>query len=240
MRLIKWLLIVCLFGGLYWGWSHSGGQNPLPALVEQSRKTLSFRHYVETKLDQKNWTSLEKIPLSFQQAVISIEDNRFYQHGGVDYESVLRAILVNLQSGELVEGGSTITQQLVKNLFLTQDRTWSRKAFELPLTLLMENQFSKKEILEMYLNSIYFGSGSYGIGQAASTYFGKTPEKLNLAEASLIAGLPAAPSIYSPLVDFNMAKQRQKLVLSAMVKHGYLQPQQADIARNIPLKLVQP
>lgn len=240
MRLIKWLLIACLFGGLYLGWSQSGGQNPLPTFVEQGRKFFSFRLHVEDKLDKKNWVTLDGIPLYFQQAIISIEDNRFYQHAGIDLESVMRATLVNLQSGELVEGGSTITQQLVKNLFLTQDRTWSRKAFELPLTFLMENQFSKKEILEMYLNSIYFGSGAYGIGPAAKVYFAKTPDKLSLAEATLIAGLPAAPSLYSPLVDLPMAKQRQKIVLAAMVKHGYLNSSQAETIRNTPLKISQP
>jgi membrane peptidoglycan carboxypeptidase len=106
-----------------------------------------------------------------------VEDNRFHQHSGIDIEAVMRAMLVNLQSGELVEGGSTITQQLVKNLFLSQDRTWSRKAFEIPLTFLMENQFSKKEILEMYLNSIYFGSGAYGIGAASQIYFAQIPAR---------------------------------------------------------------
>ena len=166
-----------------------------------------------------------------------MEDNRFHQHGGIDLEAVMRAMLVNLQSGELVEGGSTISQQLVKNLFLSQDRTWSRKAFEIPLTFLMENQFSKQEILEMYLNSIYFGSGAYGIGAASQTYFAKAPAALSLAESALIAGLPAAPSLYSPLVDMTMAMQRQRVVLSAMVKHGYITQQQAEQARSATVQL---
>ena len=166
-----------------------------------------------------------------------MEDNRFHQHGGIDLEAVMRAMLVNLQSGELVEGGSTISQQLVKNLFLSQDRTWSRKAFEIPLTFLMESQFSKQEILEMYLNSIYFVSGAYGIGAASQTYFAKAPAALSLAESALIAGLPAAPSLYSPLVDMTMAMQRQRVVLSAMVKHGYITQQQAEQARSATVQL---
>ena len=237
MRLIKWLLILCLIGGTYYGWSQSGGQTPVPAYFERIQSTLSVRAHVESKLNRKNYVPLSQIPLSFQQAVIAVEDNRFHQHGGIDLEAVMRAMLVNLQSGELVEGGSTITQQLVKNLFLSQDRTWSRKAFEIPLTFLMEHQFTKQEILEMYLNSIYFGSGAYGIGAASQTYFAKPPNALTLPEAALIAGLPAAPSLYSPLVDQTMAMQRQRVVLSAMVKHGYITQQQADQARSAPLQL---
>jgi membrane peptidoglycan carboxypeptidase len=238
MRFIKWILILGLLGGLYLGWSQSGGENSLPAYIDRAQKTLSFRTYVETKLNRKNYIELSQVPLSFQQALIAVEDNRFYQHSGIDVESVFRAILVNLQSGELKEGGSTITQQLIKNLFLSQDRTWGRKALEIPLALFMEQRFSKQEILEMYINTIYFGSGAYGIGDACQTYFHKPPRALTLPEAALIAGMPAAPSVYSPLVDLNMALQRQKIVLAAMVRHGYISPQQAEEARNTPLKFV--
>ena len=237
MRFVKLILILCLFGGIYFGWSHSGGQNPLTPTMEKVQAAFSFRAYVESKLNRKNYVPLAQIPLLFQQAIISVEDNRFHQHSEIDLEAVLRAMLVNLQSGELVEGGSTITQQLIKNLFLSQDRTWSRKAFEIPLTFLMENQFSKAEILEMYLNSIYFGSGAYGIGAASQTYFAKPPAALSLPEAALIAGLPAAPSLYSPLVDITMAMQRQRVVLAAMVKYGYISQQQADQARAAALQL---
>jgi membrane peptidoglycan carboxypeptidase len=236
MRLIKWILILCLVGGLYLGWSRPEGENSQPSYMERAQKFLSFRTYVETKLNRKNYVALAQVPLGFQQALIAVEDNRFYQHSGIDMEAVLRALLVNLQSGELKEGGSTITQQLVKNLFLSQDRTWSRKALEIPLTLLMEQQYTKQEILEMYVNMIYFGSGAYGIGDAAQTYFNKPPRDLILPESALIAGLPAAPSVYSPLVDLNMAVQRQKTVLDAMVRHGYISPQQSEDARKTPLK----
>lgn len=237
MRFIKWILVLCLLGGLYFGWSRSGGENPLPAYTEKAKNALSFRSYVESKLNRKNYTELAQVPLSFQQALISVEDNRFYQHIGIDMESIFRAALVNLQSGELIEGGSTISQQLVKNLFLSQDRTWTRKALEIPLTLFVEQQFSKPEILEMYINTIYFGSGAYGIGDASQTFFRKPPRALSLAEAALIAGLPAAPSIYSPLVDLNMALKRQNIVLTAMVRHGYISPQQAEQAKSAPLIL---
>ena len=239
MRFMKWFLLLCLIGGLYFGWNGSGGENPLPAYLQKAKFAVSFRGYVDGKLDRQNFVSLSQVPLNFQQALIAVEDNRFHRHGGIDMEAVFRAVLVNLQSGELKEGGSTITQQLTKNLFLSQDRTWSRKALEIPLTWLMEWQFSKSEILEMYVNTIYFGSGAYGIGEAAKTYFGKPPRDLTLAEASLIAGLPAAPSVYSPLVNLEMAQQRQRIVLAAMVKYGYITEQQANEARTAPLRFTQ-
>lgn len=240
MRIIKWICIIGLLTGLYWGWTHQSTADPNVPPWENWQRALSFRGYVESKLDRRKFIKLDQVPLSFQQALISVEDNRFHQHAGIDVEAVLRAVLVNLQSGELKEGGSTITQQLVKNLFLSQERTWSRKALEIPLTLVMEQQYSKQEILEIYINTIYYGSGAYGIREAAQTYFNKPPRSLTLGESALIAGLPAAPSVYSPLVDLNMAMQRQRIVLTAMTRYGYISQQQADEARLAPLKLARP
>lgn len=236
MRFIKWILLLGMIAGLYFGWTRVGGSDPVSPLLLQAKESISFRAYVKSKIDQKNYVPLAQVPLSFQQALIAVEDNRFYQHSGVDIEAVFRALLVNLQSGELKEGGSTISQQLVKNIFLSQERTWGRKALEIPLTLLLENRFSKEEILEMYVNTIYFGSGSYGIREASHTYFDKEPAALSLPESALIAGLPAAPSLYSPLVDLNMALQRQRIVLMSMAKYGFIGPQQAEDARKVPLR----
>ena len=159
---------------------------------------------------------------------MAVEDNRFYNHYGIDYAGITRAALVNMQTGTLLEGGSTITQQLVKNLFLSQDRTWKRKAEEIILALDLELNFSKAEILEMYLNSIYFGSGAYGIAEASDTYFNKLPSELTIEESTLLAGIPNAPSLYSPFVNFRAAKERQEYVLSAMVKYGCLTQGTAD------------
>ena len=237
MRLIKWFIIIGLIVSIYIGWNQYAGSTQPPAYLKIVQKTFSFRAHVEEKLTRKNYVRLDQVPLIFQQALISVEDNRFYQHSGIDVEAVFRAVLVNLQSGELKEGGSTISQQLVKNLFLSQDRTWLRKTLEIPLALLMEYQYSKQDILEMYINTIYFGSGAYGIGEASQTYFGKPPRTLSLSEAALIAGLPAAPSVYSPLVDLNMALKRQKIVLAAMVRHGYISQQQAEDASKTPLTI---
>ena len=173
------------------------------------------------------WVKLGDIPLSMQQAIISVEDSRFYQHGTFDPGGIIRALLVNMQAGEIVEGGSTITQQLAKNLFLGQEQTMARKAEEAVYGVIIENSFSKEEILEAYLNVIYFGAGVYGIKDAAYTYFKKRPQELTLAESSMLAGIPAAPSLYSPLENFAAAKKRQAAVLETMVKNGFIGPQKA-------------
>lgn len=193
---------------------------------------------VQEKLRENNhYVTLDKIPESLQQAVISVEDGRFYDHWGFDVSGIIRASLVNLQYGEVKEGASTITQQLVKNMFLSQEQSFGRKAEELLLAIDMEMHYSKQEILEMYLNSIYFGSGYYGITEAAEGYFDKRPDELSLAEASMLAGVPNAPSLYSPYVDFILAKKRQIIVLDAMVKNGYLRDSVAEDAKIKPIYL---
>lgn len=178
---------------------------------------------------------LAEIPLPLQQAILMMEDHRFYQHSGIDPEGILRAMLVNLQSGDVVEGGSTITQQLAKNLFLSQDQTFGRKAEEAALALALERAYSKEELLELYLNSIYFGSGAWGVVDASEHYFNKAPRNLSLAECAMLAGLPNAPSLTSPLEHPEAAKQRRQLVLDTMVKKGLLGPKQAREAGDQPL-----
>ncbi|MCE5287498.1 MAG: transglycosylase domain-containing protein [Pelosinus sp.] len=215
---------------------------PAPAehasgLWDRSYRIINLKSAVKAKIDTKNYVHLQDVPITMQQAIIATEDNRFYNHFGLDISSIARALLVNMQTGSIAEGGSTITQQLVKNLFLSQEQNFGRKAEEAVLALDMELRYSKEEILEMYLNTIYFGSGAYGIGDAARNYFAKQPPNLNLAEASLLAGLPNAPSVYSPYVNFSAAKQRQAVVLAAMVKYGYLGPSLADEARTVPIRL---
>ncbi len=200
-------------------------------------RIVALKGAVDSKLDKRNYVRLKDIPLTLQQAIVATEDHRFYNHFGFDLEGILRATLVNMQAGAYSEGASTITQQLIKNLFLSQDKTVARKAEEFILAVDMELRYSKEEILEMYLNSIYFGSGAYGIGPAAKIYFGKPPATLSLPEASLLAGIPNAPSLNSPYVNFQAAKQRQAVVLGAMVKHNYLGPQAAEEARQTPIWL---
>ncbi len=243
-----WLCLVIVFVAAFW-WA--GGTGGIPQLApktaaagadtatawERVYRVFALKAAVQAKVDKQNYTRLQDIPLIMQQAIIAVEDNRFYSHSGVDIEGILRATLVNIQTGQLQEGASTITQQLVKNLFLTQERTWGRKVEEVVLAIDMEQRYSKEEILELYLNTIYFGSGAKGITSAAKVYFGKTPANLSLAESTMLAGLPNAPSSLSPYVDFAAAKQRQAVVLAAMTRYGYIGPALSQETKDTPLRL---
>lgn len=208
----------------------------LTALDRVSRLVF-LKRAVNGRIDRQKYVKLDKMPESLQQAVVAVEDRKFYSHHGFDLEGIMRASLVNLQYGEVREGASTITQQLVKNLFLSQEQTMYRKAEEFLLALDMEINYSKEEILELYLNTIYFGSGFYGIQEASQGYFGKEPAKLALPEAAMLAGIPNAPSVYSPFVDFMLSKKRQFIVLDAMVSAGYLRANVAEDAKIKPLEL---
>lgn len=184
------------------------------------------------KLFEENRTvvPLSRISPYVQQAIIANEDIRFYQHIGIDPIGIMRAMWVNLRSGSVAEGGSTLTQQLAKNMFLTQEQTLTRKVNEAALALLLEQKFSKQEILETYLNQVYFGEGAYGIEAAAQTYFAKTAHNLTLAESAMLAGLPRGPALYSPYADLAAAKERRHIVLAGMVKAGSITQAEADAA----------
>ncbi len=184
------------------------------------------------------YVTIDKMPFCLLQAVVAVEDTRFYSHKGFDIFGIARAVLVNVEAGEIQEGASTITQQTVKNLFLTSDQTFTRKAEELILSMNMEKNFDKDKILEIYLNSIYFGSDFYGIYDAAQGYFGKEPDELTMAECAMLAGLPNAPSLYSPYVDFHLAKERQLTVIAAMEKNGVISSREAENARVEEIILV--
>ena len=179
----------------------------------------------------KNYVTLNEIPRSMQQAIVAVEDSEFYNHSGFKFSSIARATVVNVKAGKIEEGGSTITQQLVKNLFLSQEQSFTRKIEELILAIKMEDNFSKDKILEMYLNTIYFGSNFYGIYEASEGYFGKEPQDLTIAESAMLAGLPNAPSLYSPYVNFMLAKKRQLIVIEAMQRAKILTDRQAEDAR---------
>lgn len=196
-----------------------------------------LKQAVNARINSANYVKLQDIPESLQQAVVAVEDRKFYNHWGFDMEGIFRASLVNLQYGQVREGASTITQQLVKNLFLSQEQTMGRKAEEFVLAMDMELNYSKDEILELYLNTIYFGSGYYGIKEASEGYFGKEPAMLALPESVMLAGIPNAPSLYSPYVDFMLAKKRQFIVLDAMTAAGYLRESVADDAKIKPIYL---
>src|SRR5574341_1704278 len=180
---------------------------------------------------------LTRIPKQVQQAILDTEDANFYQHGAISLKGMARAVLRNLRSAKLKEGGSTITQQLAKSLFLSSERTLSRKLREIQLAQEIERRYSKDKILEMYLNAIYFGGGAYGIEAAARTYFGKSVGQLTLAEAGLLAGLPKAPTAYSPFSDLKRAKERRDYVLGRMEKEGHITAAQARAGIREPIIL---
>lgn len=181
--------------------------------------------------------SINNISPYMAQAIIANEDSRFYDHIGIDPMGILRAVIVNLRAGSLVEGGSTLTQQLAKNMFLTQERTFTRKIKEALLAIIIERKFSKQEILQAYLNQVYFGEGAYGVETGAQVYFGKHASELSLAESALLAGLPRGPNIYSPYIDSKAALERRLTVLSGMVKQGYITQEQANKAQSQPIAL---
>ena len=205
--------------------------------LDRLSRLVFLRRAVNSRVNKDGYVTIDKIPQNLKDAVVAVEDRRFYEHHGFDVNGVARAALVNLQYGEIEEGASTITQQLVKNLFLSHEQSFGRKAEELLLSLDMEANYSKDEILELYLNTIYYGSGYYGIGAASDGFLGKAPKDLALPEAAMLAGLPNAPSVYSPYEDFLMAKKRQFVVLDAMVSAGYITQELAEDAKIKPLIL---
>ncbi len=179
-----------------------------------------------------DWTALDEMSRNMPQALIAIEDHDYYNHGAIAVESIFRAILVNITAGEVVQGGSTLTQQFVKNIFLSDEQSMERKIEEAVLSLMLENDYSKDEILELYLNTTYFGAGATGIRQAAAKYFSKAPSALTLAECAVIAALPYAPSSLNPLENPQGCRKRQLLVLSAMHKYGMINQAQLEEAKN--------
>lgn len=190
-------------------------------------------HATENRLPVK----LSQVPKDLQNAFIATEDNRFYSHHGVDPIGIMRAIWVNIAHDGVAEGGSTITQQLARNVFLTQDRTLKRKIMEAMLAIRIEQYYTKQEILEMYLNQIYFGQGAYGVQAAAHVYFGKNVQDLDLAQSAMLAGLPQSPNYYSPLTNYKAGKARQAVVLGQMVKYDYIDQATADKAKDEDLGL---
>lgn len=181
--------------------------------------------------------SINQIPRQLQQAFIATEDRRFFDHDGIDGQGILRAMVTNVLSGELAEGGSTITQQLARMTYLNQERSILRKLKEARLSQKIEDKLSKTQILERYLNQVYLGSGAYGVADAAWVYFGKSLNQLNLQESATLAGLPAAPSLYSPLSNPKVAKERRNLVLERMVRAEAITPEMAAKAKKSPIAL---
>lgn len=182
--------------------------------------------------NMENFVTLEETPEIFKNAVIAVEDKRFYSHHGVDFLSIGRAITTNLRTHELTEGGSTITQQIAKNLYFTQKKHFSRKIAEIFLAYDLEKNYSKNEILEIYINTNFYGSGYYGLYDASMGYYEKKPIELSDYEATLLAGVPNAPSVYSPKVNLNLAERRQDVVLEKMIDTGYINQEKANLIKS--------
>jgi penicillin-binding protein 1A len=178
---------------------------------------------------------ISDVPEVMKQAILAAEDDRFYEHGGVDYMGVIRAALSNFTSGSAKQGASTITMQVARNFFLTKEKTWTRKFNEVLLTFKIEHSLSKDEILQLYINQIYLGQRAYGFASAAQVYFGKPLGQVTIAEAAMLAGLPKAPSSYNPVVNPSRAKLRQLYVLRRMHELNYITDDQYELAQQQPI-----
>ena len=190
-------------------------------------KTQPLITRVDAITNKEHFVKFEDMSADYRNAVIRVEDHRFYDHGPIDFIAIGRAIVANVKKGELQEGGSTITQQVAKNIVFSQDKSWVRKVGEIFAAYDLEKNYSKKEIFELYVNTAYFGNGYYGIYDASYGYYNKAPKDLNLDESSMLAGVPNAPSVYAPTVNPTLAKKRQYHVLNTMLEYGYITKEQA-------------
>lgn len=206
-------------------------------IFDRNGQLITTVHAEENRLP----VPISRVPEDLQNAFIAAEDIRFYEHHGIDPRAILRALYRNIVSGNATaQGGSTITQQLARNAFLTQEQTIQRKLLEAALAIEIERTYSKDEILEMYMNQIYFGQGCYGIQAAANVYFGKDVEDLTLAQCALLAGLPNSPNYYSPFRSVEAAKSRQAVVLNQMARYGFITQEEANEAKEEDLALAKP
>ena len=214
-KLIKFLFIIILIGDSI---CCIIGYSTYNQAVKE--KTLLSR--IEEITNKENYTKIDDLSKNYVNAVIAAEDHRFYDHGAIDIIGIGRAVFNNIKAKELQEGGSTITQQVAKNVVFSQEVSISRKLGELFASFELEKNYGKDEILEIYVNTCYFGDGYYGIYDASYGYYKKSPKDLTLTEAAMLAGVPNAPSVYSPSVNPDLAKKRQKYVLNKMVEYGYI------------------
>lgn len=205
-------------------------------IYDVNKVEIATVHAAENRVPVK----LADVPTNLQNAFVAVEDARFYDHHGIDFIGIMRAVVVNLTNRGVSEGGSTITQQLAKNAYLTQDRTLHRKIQEVFLALQLEQKYTKQEILESYLNQIYFGQGAYGVQAAAKTYFNKDVKDLDLNECAMLAGIPKSPNYYSPFVNLTAAKDRKSTVLDQMEKYGYISSSTAKKTKAEELQLAKP
>lgn len=219
MKLIKRLFFTLIFLGLIiGGWITWQGYT----LYQQALEKTSLEQMEQTIRSSEHYTQLSQLPEIYIDAVISAEDQRFYDHPGIDIIAIARAVWNDIKTFRFAEGGSTITQQLAKNMYFTQEKKLTRKVAEVFMAFKMEQEFDKDELLEFYVNTIYFGQNYYGIGNASLGYFGISPKEMNDYQSTLLAGIPNAPSVYALNNNLDLASQRQQQVLNRMKKLGYL------------------
>ena len=222
LKIILVIFVVCFSIGVF---AVGSGYD----MYKEALENMPLSQKIEETKSDENYTSIDKLPKIYLDAVVAVEDHRYYDHGAIDIIGLARAVFTNIKNKELQEGGSTITQQVAKNLyFIEEDNAFRRKVAEMFMAIDIENNYSKEDILEMYINTIYFGDGYYGIKEACEGYLNKEPKDMNLAESTMMAGIPNAPSVYAPTVNKELCKQRQNKVISSMVEYGYLNQEQAD------------
>ncbi|MCL4491823.1 MAG: PBP1A family penicillin-binding protein [Nitrospirae bacterium] len=245
MRFKIILTIVVLSFGLVAG-GYLAVANSIPSIAELKKYqvTSGAKIYAdddsligEFKVEKGIFVPIDKIPANLKNAVIAVEDSRFWRHKGIDYIGIARALVKDILHASLKEGGSTITQQLAKIMFLSPEKTIKRKVREAQLAVKLEKELTKKEILELYLNKVYFGHGAYGVEMASRTYFGKSVGQITLPEAAMLAGLVKAPATYSPYNDLVKAKERQEVVLARMEEEGYVKPSERKAAKTALISL---
>lgn len=213
------LLCVVIFVGIK---INEGYQMYKNALTE-----MSLTEKITEIKEKNNYTSINELPQIYIDAVVAVEDHRFFQHNGIDIVSIGRAIFNDIKAMKFVEGGSTITQQLAKNAYFTQEKNITRKIAEVFMAFEFERNYSKNDILEFYLNTSYFGEGCYTVKDASKVYFDKIPIEMTDYEAIMLAGIPNAPSVYAPTVNLNLAKERQLQVIQKMIKYEVLTEEEA-------------
>ena len=197
-------------------------------MYKQAISQMSLEQKVQEIQSKENYTKFSELPQMYVNAIISVEDKRFYKHNGIDVIAICRAAINDIKAMSFVEGGSTITQQLAKNMYFTQEKKMERKIAEVFMAWEIEDKYSKEEIFELYVNTIYFGDGYYTVKDACHGYFNKEVNEMTDSECILLAGIPNAPSAYSPTKNPDLAKQRQRQVIEKMIENGYLTQEEAN------------
>lgn len=225
MKILKKVIFIVILVSISIGLLVVGNGNDM---YKEAIQNEPLADKIEEIKSRENYTSISELPQMYINAVISVEDHRFYNHGGIDIIAIGRAIVNDIKAMDFVEGGSTITQQLSKNEYFTQEKKITRKIAEVFMALEIEKNCEKNEILELYINTIYFGNGYYSIKDASLGYFGKLPKDMTDNECIMLAGIPNAPSVYALNKNPELAKQRQKQVINKMVEYDYLTQDEAN------------